>query len=33
LTQTKGNCAEKVIVTLAFEKNANLLKNAENWQN
>jgi hypothetical protein len=30
LTQTKGNFAEKVIITLVFEKNANFF--AENWQ-
>jgi hypothetical protein len=29
-TQTKGNFAEKVIITLVFEKNANVF--AENWQ-
>jgi hypothetical protein len=30
LTQTKGNFAEKVIMTLVFEKNANFF--TENWQ-
>jgi hypothetical protein len=30
LTQTKGNFAEKVIITLVFEKNAKFF--AENWQ-
>jgi hypothetical protein len=30
-TQTKGNFAEKVIITLVFEKNANFF--AENWEN
>jgi hypothetical protein len=30
LTRTKGNLAEKVIITLVFEKNAYFF--AENWQ-